>query len=178
MADVASDGVSFVPGGADGSEIEQFWRAARAHLSYGPSEAVIGTEWSAAVVPPAWAFGGDGDVELASDLLALILAGTKTATASALWEYGPKDPIPAAGELSIILDGVGKPRAVIRTTSVEIVPFDQVSAEHAYLEGEGDRTLESWRRDHEAFWRRTLPADREFDQQMPIVCETFEVLYP
>jgi len=177
MADVVSDGVSFVPEGASGEEIEQFWHDARAHLLRGPSEAVVGTDWTAAVVPPAWAFGGDGDVELANELLGLVLAGVKTGTASALWEYGADDPVPVAGELSIILDGGGQPRAVIRTTSVEVVPFDQVSAEHAYREGEGDRTLATWRRDHENFWRHTLPADREFSEQMPVVCETFEVLY-
>ena len=176
--EIASDGVSFVPDGANAEEIERFWHQARAHFDLGTIQPVTGVEWANVLVPPAWAFGGDGDVELANDLLKLIQDGRKTATASALWEYGPDDAQPQKGELSIILDGFGKPQAVIRTTSVEIVPFNEVTAKHAYHEGEGERTLASWRRDHEGFWRGTLPADKEFSETMPVICETFEVLYP
>lgn len=32
------------------------------------------------------------------------------------------------------------------------------TAEHAHAEGEGDRTLEDWRRGHEAFWGGSAPA--------------------
>lgn len=38
-----------------------------------------------------------------------------------------------------------------KNETVEIMPFKNVSEKHAYLEGEGDRSYESWRKVHEAF---------------------------
>lgn len=101
----------------------------------------------------------------------------KTATASSLWDYQyADDPIPKVGELSIILDGRGIPRVLIETTSVEVMPFEEVSASHAYAEGEGDRTLKHWREVHEHYWRTYSESPRGFEPGMPVVCEHFQVL--
>ncbi|WP_394213963.1 ASCH domain-containing protein [Brachybacterium vulturis] len=128
-----------------------------------------------AAVPEAWAFGAIP--EHADGLLALVLAGTKTATASSLGDYDEgAEPLPAAGDLSIILDGAGRPRAVLEVTSLQIVPFDQVSEAHARAEGEDDRTLQSWRRIHEQFWREH--SARGFAPDMQVVCENFRVVFP
>jgi uncharacterized protein YhfF len=106
--------------------------------------------------------------------------GAKTGTSTALAEFEQGDePLPATGELSIVTDGAGRPGALIRTTRVEIVPFDQVDAEFAAAEGEDDRSLASWRREHETYWRRVLaPLGQEFSPAMPVVTERFELLYP
>jgi histidinol-phosphate aminotransferase len=83
------------------------------------------------VAPDAWAFGAMP--QHADSLLQLVLAGIKTATASALWDYEASgDPLPEKGSLSIILDGAGHPRALIETTDVTIMPFADVDAEHAF----------------------------------------------
>ena len=182
--DVASDGVSFVPKGARGEAIAEFWHAARAHIGLGNMDPIVGSDGGDQELPEAWAFGGSGleDAGLANELLALVLDGTKTATASALCEYEVEgEPVPKVGDMSIILDGVGQPRAVIRTTKVEVLPFNQVTADHAFLEGEGDRTLESWRREHEHFWRTDFAAQGnglQFSETMDVVCENFRVIYP
>lgn len=128
--------------------------------------------------PPAWAFGDSP--EMADELLALVLAGTKTATTDALWACeAAGEPVPAVGDLSIVLDGAGVPRCLLRTTEVRIVPFDAVPTDFARDEGEGDRTLGWWRTAHEAYFRRTLPAiGRAFAGDMPVVCERFAVLHP
>lgn len=128
--------------------------------------------------PPAWAFGDSPD--LADQLLALTLRGDKTAMASALWEFEVDDePLPEPGDLSIVLDGSGAPRALIRTIEVTVVAFDEVSAEHASLEGEGDRSLAFWRTEHERCWRGALAhTPYEFDLTMLVVCERFELLHP
>lgn len=127
--------------------------------------------------PIAWAFGATP--EHADELLDLVLAGVKTGTASTVWEYEDgADPMPVVGELSIILDGAGEPRAVIRTTALEVVPFDRVGPEHAYSEGEGDRTLASWREAHERHWRAHSTSPRGFARDMPVLCERFELLWP
>ena len=140
-----------------------FWAEARAEHPALPVEP-----------PEAWAFGATPDQ--ADDMLALVLDGTKTATASAAGDYESEgEPFPAVGDLSIVLDGAGVSRAVLEVSAIEIVPFGDVTAEHALAEGEDDRTLASWRRIHQQFW-----ADHSvhgFAPHMPVVCELFRVLH-
>lgn len=147
------------------ARLERFWSQARTARPTLPAE-----------VPEAWAFGATP--EHADELLGLVLDGTKTGTASALWdiEVGG-EAVPEVDDLSVILDGRGRPRAVIITTAVTIVPFAEVSAEHAYAEGEGDRSLEDWRGTHERFWRRYGQSSLGFAENMPIVCERFRIMY-
>ena len=123
----------------------------------------------------AWAYGDDPDA-----LAELTRTGVKTATASAgpLYEL-EGEPLPEAGEYSVILDSRDEAVCVIRTTRVYTVPFNQVSAEQAYREGEGDRSPVYWRRVHEDFFRAELAeAGLVFTPDMPVVCEEFEMVYP
>lgn len=155
-------------------EILAFWEAARPSAGIGRVGVVIGTGARESLPPPAWSFGDNP--RLADTLLAAVLSGAKTATSSALWEYDDETPVPEKGELSILLDGVGNPRALIRTTSVEIVPFGEVGADFALAEGEGDTTGDEWREGHRGYFARVL--DREVGDDMPVVCERFELRYP
>lgn len=87
--------------------------------------------------------------ELADELGQLILDGIKTATCSALWEWeAEQSPPPTVGLKTIVLSGEGVPLCIIETTEVTICAFDAVDAQFAYDEGEDDRTLEAWRREH------------------------------
>ncbi|MFB1051993.1 ASCH domain-containing protein [Paraliobacillus sp. JSM ZJ581] len=125
----------------------------------------------------AWAFGDSK--EMADDLAALVLEGTKTATASnyILYEL-ENEELPYVGLMNVILDGEGNAVAIVETTSVEIVPFDEVTAEQAYLEGEGDRTLSYWREVHEAFFKKELEAiNQDFNYNILVVCERFQMVY-
>lgn len=159
------------------AEVLGFWAATRQYAGMAKASIVVGQTVSETVPPQAWSFGDDP--ELAETLLAAVLSGDKTATSSALWDYDDEGaPLPVAGELSILLDGEGHPRALIRTTSVETTAFDEVSEDFAAAEGEDDRTLESWRAGHEAYFRRNLAEGHEFTTDMPVVCERFELLYP
>ncbi|WDM45432.1 ASCH domain-containing protein [Microbacterium luteolum] len=126
--------------------------------------------------PEAWGFGATP--QQADELLALVVTGLKDGTASSLWDYeANRDPLPTVGELSIILDGAGAPRAVIETTAVEIVPFDEVDEAHAHAEGEGDRTLAHWRAVHERYWREHSENPRGYAPDMPVVCERFRLIH-
>lgn len=146
--------------------IDQFWSQCRATIPGLPDTPC-----------EAWAFGAT--TEHADELLDLVLSGTKTATASSLWDYEHSgDPLPAVGDFSIILDGEGSPKALIETTLVEVVPFNKVSEAHAYGEGEDDRSLESWRDIHERFWRRFSDNSRGYEPDMPVICERFQLRYP
>ena len=121
-----------------------------------------------------WAYGDAPDT-----LAELTRTGVKTATASAGPLYGLEgEPLPRAGEYSVILDSREEAVCVIRTTRVYTVPFDQVSAEQAFREGEGGRTLDYWRKVHEDFFRKELSeAGLAFSPSMPVVCEEFEVVF-
>ncbi|MDN5604166.1 ASCH domain-containing protein [Rothia sp. HC945] len=77
-----------------------------------------------------------------------------------------------------VLDGSGTARAVLRTTRVDVVPFERVGEDHALAEGEGDRTLAFWRGVHRDFFERFASHDRGFRQDMPVVCERFRMVYP
>lgn len=122
-----------------------------------------------------WAYGVDPD-----GLAELTRTGVKTATASAGPLYALEgEPLPRAGEYSVILDSRDRAVCVACTTRVYTVPFCEVSAEHARREGEGDRSLAYWRQVHEDFFRTELAgAGLEFTPDMPVVCEEFEVAYP
>ncbi|QJW36283.1 ASCH domain-containing protein [Cellulosimicrobium protaetiae] len=157
------------------AEILAFWELARPSAGMARVGVVTGTTVAETVPPPAWSFGDNP--ALADGLLEAVLSGEKTATSSALWEYEESgEPVPQVGELSILLDGEGHPRALIRTTSVDVVAFDAVDADFARAEGEDDRSLASWRAEHEKYFRRVLA--REFAPDMPLVCERFELRYP
>ncbi len=123
----------------------------------------------------AWQFGGDPD-----GLAALVLAGQKTATASAFPLYEAEgEPLPRAGEYSVILNSRNEAVCVIRTTQVYIAPFHEVTAAHAAREGEDDLSLASWRQVHRVFFTKELAAiGQPFEEEMPVVCEEFERVFP
>ncbi|MDQ3508811.1 MAG: ASCH domain-containing protein [Actinomycetota bacterium] len=149
--------------------VEAFWRA---YLDTLPPGSPTRSE----------TYGADmfGDtIRLADEIGALILSGTKTATCSALWEYeAESEPLPEVGEKLIVLDGRGEPLCIVETIEVEVRPYDEVDANFAFLEGEGDRSLEHWREAHWDFFSRTL-ADigKKAEMDMPLVCERFRVVY-
>lgn len=161
---------------ADDARIEAFWNLARFHARLNSVPSYFGPTTLEVVPPPAWSFGGDA--EHADELLSLVLEGRKTATASALWDYEAEgEDLPQPGTLGIVLDGSGRPHALVETTEVRVVPFDEVDAEHAHDEGENDRTLASWREIHERFFSQWASHDRGFEPDMPVVLERFRVLY-
>lgn len=122
----------------------------------------------------SWAFGGAPD-----KLADLVLRGIKTATCSALDLYElENERIPQEGDYSVILNSKDEAVCIIKTNKVSIVPYEEVSNDHAYKEGEGDRSLDYWRAVHEEFFIDELkPFGLKFDPKMKLVCEEFEVVY-
>jgi uncharacterized protein YhfF len=125
----------------------------------------------------AWHFcGNKAD---ADELAQLVVAGVKRATAGDLWSYEAEgEPLPQLGDFSVITDWDGNPRCIIRTVSVEVVAFQDVSDRFASTEGEGDGSLAYWREAHwTAFGRSLAWIGREPSLDMPVVCEVFEVVF-
>jgi len=158
-------------------EIEAFWVMARRQARLDSLPGYFGPTPLASVMPPAWSFGATP--EQSTELAELVVDGVKTATASAAEDYSAEgETLPEPGLLGIVLDGDGHPRALVATTEVSVVAFDEVGEDHALAEGEGDRTLASWREGHERFFGEHDPHGRGFRPDMPVVLERFEVLYP
>ena len=122
----------------------------------------------------AWLFGDAPD-----KLAALVKNGVKTATCSVYDLYQAEgEPLPKAGDYSIILDSRGDAVCIVKTTKVYVTAFNQVSQEHAYKEGEGDRSLAYWRRVHIDFLTRELAKiGKPFTEHSQVVCEEFELVY-
>lgn len=153
----------------DAASVAALWRAYLARLGETP-EATRRT-------CTAWAFGDHAD--LADELCALVLAGTKRATAGAVREYEAEgEPIPRAGDLSVVTDGAGIARCVIRTTRVDLVPFDDIDEDFARTEGEGDKTLAWWRDAHAAYYaRRGEQLGIDLGANPLIAAERFELVH-
>lgn len=132
-------------------------------------------------VPPApgvWAFGNSP--EMADELVELVLSGRKRATAGSLdCLLYDGDPMPQPGEHSVILDGSGSARCIIRTTEVSVAALNEVSARFAAREGEGDGSLAYWLEGHRRFFAQEH-AERElpFHDAIPVILESFTVVWP
>lgn len=146
-------------------DVEAFWR------QHGPS--LGGGD------PPVQSWFGDSPA-MADDLADLVRTGTKRATASLVRDYvAEREPIPEPGQRTIVVDGAGKPVAVIRTTEVRVGPLSSVTQQFAWDEGEGDRSREWWLDAHRAFFRRAAEqAGRTPEPNPDVVFERFELLWP
>ena len=90
-------------------------------------------------VPPEeepW-IGRFGDsAALADQLLDLVLAGTKRATAGLVADHAHEsEPLPRVGGHWVVCDGAGRPRCVLRTVELRLGPLDSVDdamAHHAF----------------------------------------------
>ena len=84
-----------------------------------------------------------GDLPAMQDeLAALVVAGEKRATAASLWELeAAGEPLPQPGDLLLVTDSRATPVCLTRTVQVDVVPFDEVTAEFAHMEGEALRQI-------------------------------------
>lgn len=111
--------------------------------------------------------------EMADALLALVIAGTKTATCGALRDFQEGgEAMPVVGRRDVVLDGRGRRAAVIETVEVTTRRFDEVDERFAFDEGEGDRTLADWREGHRRYFER----NGGFSPEMELVCERFRLV--
>ena len=89
-----------------------------------------------------------------------------------------QETLPKIGDFSVVTDWAGKAKCVIRTTSVKLVPYFAIHAEHARLEGEGDKSLEHWQKSHWDYYTRELSEfNRTPRESMIVVFERFEKVF-
>ncbi|MCB1623566.1 MAG: ASCH domain-containing protein [Pseudomonadales bacterium] len=116
--------------------------------------------------------------EMTNQLIALIMSGEKTITATSPWIYdGDPDRKPVANGYSMLLDADGKAHAVLRTVEVKTVPFNAVTAADSRYEGPSVRPLAVWRKIHTAYFNKQLaPLGKSWSADMPVTLERFEVV--
>lgn len=89
-----------------------------------------------------------------------------------------KEELPKVGDIAIVTDWNGNPKAIIRTTKVEIVKYKDITPEYAQLEGEGNKTLEYWKKVHWDYYTEEMNKFGEKpNEEMKIVCEYFETIW-
>jgi uncharacterized protein YhfF len=106
---------------------------------------------------------------MATALLDLVVAGRKTATSWAAAHGRGGDVV---GKRYVITDWHGHQRAVIETTELAECRFCDVDAVFARDEGEGDLSLEYWRKEHERFFN----SEGTFSQDMQLFCKRFRLV--
>ncbi len=107
-ADVATDG---------DDRITAFWQAARGHVGFGKLEGIVGSAPLDVVPPPSFSYGVGAE---ADDAVREILVGTRTSSRAPREQFAD-DELPRVGDMAIVLDSVGEPRALVRTTDVAVV---------------------------------------------------------
>jgi len=125
-----------------------------------------------------WYFGNTH--EMARELADLVLSGRKTATASSsnMNELQPEGA-PRPDGYSVVTDFDGDPICVIKTSEIRQIRFNDVDAEFAADEGEGDLSLEFWRRVHRDYFAKEAKEHGfAFDDTSLICCERFTLLFP
>ena len=117
---------------------------------------------------------------LADELMALVLAGTKRATAGLVAEFAAAgEPLPRVGGHWIACDGAGVPRCILRSTELRLGPLSSVDDAFAWDEGENDRTRATWLAGHLAYFRRTQEArGSAWSDDLEVVFERFGVVWP
>jgi uncharacterized protein YhfF len=126
--------------------------------------------------PPVERFGDSAG--LADELLDLVLAGTKRATAALLEDFtAAGDPLPRIGGHWIACDGAGRSSCVLRTVELRLGRL--ASVDDAFARDEGDRTRAGWLREHDRYFRRTQAArGSDWSDDLEVVFERFRVVWP
>lgn len=113
--------------------------------------------------PDRWTFGID-----IARLVNLVLDGKKVATTS-LYEL---DNVSEVGDISILTDSKDNDICFIRTISVIITEFKNITWDLAKLEGES-KSLNEWKENHMKFFNKIDP---NFNENTKVIFEVFEVI--
>lgn len=116
-----------------------------------------------------WHFGSNND-----NLIKLVLSGDKTATTSLYKEYiDEKEPLPKTGDMGILVFDNEKKACITKDTQIIVTEFKNITSDLACLEGEGDKSLEYYRKIHTDFFKKI---DKNFNDNSLVVFEIFEVV--
>lgn len=115
----------------------------------------------------------------ANELAALVSIGIKRATTSLmLWYENGNEVMPEVNDINIVTDWNGIAQCIVKTKKVSVLPFKNVDSEMAFTEGEGDKSLDYWRKAHVSFFERELKNEKiKFSGDTEVVFEEFEMIF-
>lgn len=127
--------------------------------------------------PPAFYFC-DNKID-ADECAELVAKGIKRATSPSVWWFKKHgQEFPKIGNLAIITNWQGSPMAIIRTTKVAIVTYNNITPDYAFIEGEGDKSLNHWKTVHWEYYKKEMAVFGEYPaENMEILCEYFECIW-
>ena len=111
-----------------------------------------------------WKFGINND-----ELVKLVMRGKKTATS---YLYDEND-LPVVGDESTICFNDGSSACVVKTLDFKIIKFKDMTGDFSKMEGEGDLSLEYWKKVHYKYFK---DLNNDFNEDSLIVFEMFEVI--
>jgi len=128
-------------------------------------------------IPPHFYFcDNEQDANICAEL---VVKNIKQATATSVWWYKHHNQsMPKVGDLFIVTDWNGTAKAIIEITKIELVRFKDVTEAFAQAEGEGDKSLNFWRKVHQEYYSREMEkAGEYFNENMLISCEYFKTVF-
>jgi len=111
---------------------------------------------------------GDDPI-MADKLLELVIHGQKTATS---WAAIHGSLESETGKRQVVNDSKEQPRVIIETIELARRPFAEVDEQFAHDEGEGDLSLDYWKKEHERYFNR----EGTFSKNMEVYCQRFRVI--
>ena len=119
------------------------------------------------------------DKESANKLYDLVILGKKRATCGNLLMYQfKKEPILHKDDLTVLTNFDQTKACILRTKKVIVKKFGEITEEDARKEGEGDLSLEHWKRVHgKIFESECAKLGKEFSEDIEVVFEEFDVEY-
>ncbi|TLP75886.1 ASCH domain-containing protein [Maribacter sp. ACAM166] len=123
---------------------------------------------------PETTYYGDTEKD-ANELAELVKKEVKKATShSLLGLQNRKKVLPKIGDFIVVTNWHGEAQCIVRTTAVILKPYFSIDIPYAQLEGEGDKSLEYWKKVHWDYYTRELNEfGREPRESMIIVCQQF-----
>ncbi|ASV30018.1 ASCH domain-containing protein [Maribacter cobaltidurans] len=115
----------------------------------------------------------------ANNCAELVKNGIKKATTDSLLGLQYRnEPLPKIGDFKVVTNWKGEAQCIIQLTSVKLKPYFSIDASYAQLEGEGDKSLEYWKKTHWDYYTRELePFGRVPRESMILVCQEFERIF-
>lgn len=115
----------------------------------------------------------------ANECALLVKRGIKRATTDSLLGLQCRnEPLPKIGNFLIIADWEEKAQCIVKINKVRLKPFFSIDQAYAELEGEGDKSLEYWKKVHWDYFTRELePFGRVPRESMIVVCQEFEKVF-
>ncbi|MFY9262608.1 MAG: ASCH domain-containing protein [Actinomycetaceae bacterium] len=157
-------------------ELTAFWTRATTRGKLLNAPGYLGQDDDVYLEPPASSWG-DGTPADADRQVQLVLDGQKTAIFSYLPSYEAAGvEIPQVGDLEILLDGRAHPRALLRTTKVRTIVFNEI--DDAVASADGVAGLALWQAEYrELFASEAEMNGLEFSDNDGVVVQFFDVMY-